>query len=68
MDMHAEEYERKLQLREIVYKHAFWDTKRKSFKRIEGGKRFVCENKQNIDIKNVILRDEDLLDATEKYM
>ena len=58
MDMHAEEYERKLQLGEIVYKHAKdrgipEESLPKEYKE---AKDLYVKNKQHIDIKNVILR------------
>ena len=58
MDMHAEDYERKLQLGEIVYKHAKdrgipEESLPKEYKE---AKDLYVKNKQNIDIDNVILR------------
>ena len=58
MEMHAEEYERKLQLGEIVYKHAKdCGIPEESLPReYKEEKDLYVKNKQNIDIDNVILR------------
>ena len=58
IDMYAEVYERKLQLGEIVYKHAKdrgipEESLPKEYKE---AKDLYVKNKQNIDIENVILR------------
>ena len=58
LDMDAEEYERKLQLGEIVYKHV----KERGIpeeslsKEYKEAKDLYVKNKQNIDVENVILR------------
>ena len=58
MEMHAEEYERKLQLGEIVYKHAkdHGIPEESLPKEYKEAKDLYVKNKQNIDINNVILR------------
>ena len=58
LDMHAEEYERKLELGEIIYKHVKdrgipEESLPKEYKE---AKDLYVKNKQNIDINNVILR------------
>ena len=58
LDMHAEVYERKLQLGEIVYKHAKdrgipEESLPKEYKE---AKDLYVKNKKNIDVDNVILR------------
>ena len=57
MDMHAEDYERKLQLGEIVYKHAKdRGIPEESLPReYKEAKDLYVKNKQNIDVDNVIL-------------
>ena len=58
LDMHAEEYERKLQLGEIVYKHAkeCGIPEESLPKEYKEAKDLYVKNKQNIDVENVILR------------
>ena len=58
MNMHAEEYERKLQLGEIVYKHAkeYGIPEESLPKEYKEAKDLYVKNKQNIDVENVILR------------
>ena len=58
MNMHAEEYERKLQLGEIVYKHAkdCGIPEESLCKEYKEAKDLYVKNKQNIDVENVILR------------
>ena len=58
MDMHAEEYERKLQLGEIVYKRAkdCGIPEESLPKEYKEAKDLYVKNKQNIDVDNVILR------------
>jgi hypothetical protein len=58
MNMDAEEYERKLQLGEIVYKHAkdHGIPEESLSKEYKEAKDLYVKNKQNIDINNVILR------------
>jgi len=58
MNMHAEEYERKLQLGEIVYKHAkdYGIPEESLSKEYKEAKDLYVKNKQNIDVENVILR------------
>ena len=58
MNIHAEEYERKLQLGEIVYKHAkeCGIPEESLPKEYKEAKDLYVKNKQNIDVENVILR------------
>ena len=58
MNMDAEEYERKLQLGEIVYKHAkdHGIPEESLSKEYKEAKDLYVKNKQNIDVENVILR------------
>ena len=58
MDMYAEEYNRKLQLGEIVYKHGkdCGIPEESLPKEYKEAKDLYVKNKQNIDIKNMILR------------
>ena len=58
MNMDAEEYERKLQLGEIVYKHAkeYGIPEESLPKEYKEAKDLYVKNKQNIDVENVILR------------
>ena len=58
MNMHAEEYERKLHLGEIVYKHAkeYGIPEESLSKEYKEAKDLYVKNKQNIDVENVILR------------
>ena len=58
MNMHAEEYARKLELGEIVYKHAKeHGIPEESLPReYKEAKDLYVKNKQNIDVENVILR------------
>jgi hypothetical protein len=55
--MHAEIYERKLQLGEIIYKHAKDDgiPEESLAKEYKEAKDLYVKNKQNIDVDNVIL-------------
>ena len=55
MDMHAEEYDRKLQLGELIYKH-HGIPEESLPKEYKEAKDLYVKNKQNIDINNVILR------------
>ena len=58
MNMHAEEYQRKLGLGEIVYKHAkeYGIPEESLPKEYKEAKDLYVKNKQNIDVENVILR------------
>ena len=58
MNMHAEEYQRKLELGEIVYKHAkeYGIPEESLPKEYKEAKDLYVKNKQNIDVENVILR------------
>ena len=58
IEMHAEEYDRKLQLGEIVYKYAKdCEIPEESLSReYKEAKDLYVKNRQNIDIDNVILR------------
>jgi len=58
LDMDAEEYERKLQLGEIVYKHVKdrGIPEESLSKEYKEAKDLYVKNKQNIDVENVILR------------
>ena len=58
IEMHAEDYQRKLQLGEIVYKYAKdCEIPEESLSReYKEAKDLYVKNKQNIDIDNVILR------------
>ena len=58
MNMDAEEYERKLQLGDIVYKHAkdCGIPEESLSKEYKEAKDLYVKNKQNIDVENVILR------------
>ena len=57
MNMHAEEYQRKLELGEIVYKHAkeYGIPEESLPKKHKEAKDLYMKNKQNIDVENVIL-------------
>ena len=58
MNMHAEEYERKLQLGGIVYKHAkdYGIPEESLPNEYKEAKDLYVKNKQDIDVENVILR------------